>query len=89
MAKKKVKEERTAEETIILIHAEYDEGSYGEQRQHFVFPDFELPDAGIAAYKAKYEVKLRALEPAITGGVYIKKGTPIPDSITIVFPNNR
>jgi hypothetical protein len=55
------------------IKASFDEASMGSTRDHFVFP----------AIPAKpYE---KATIPSITGGVYIRKDTPIPDRIIIVL----
>lgn len=57
----------------LKIKAERDEGSIGEDRIHFVFPDSPKPS---------YE---KAMVSEITGGLYIKKGTVVPNSVTIVL----
>ena len=57
----------------IQIKAERDEQSIGEERIHFVFPD--SPKTGYA----------KATVPEITGGIYIKKGAVVPNSITIIL----
>ena len=57
----------------IQIKAERDESSMGEERTHFVFPD---------SPKTAYA---KATVPEITGGIYIRKGAVIPNSVTIVL----
>lgn len=57
----------------IQIKAEKDESSMGEERIHFVFPD---------SPKTAYA---KATVPEITGGIYIRKGAVIPNSVTIVL----
>ena len=56
---------------MIEITAQYDPSSLGVDRDHYVFP---------AGYKRPYE---RAIYPAITGGIYFKKGQVIPETIVI------
>jgi len=51
-----------------------DEGVLGEGRLHYVFP----------AKPSKPEID-RALLPIITGGVWIRKGTVLPDRIIITL----
>lgn len=53
------------------IKAEYDEHSMGKTRDHYVFPK---------GFKRGAE---RAAHPSITGGLYIRKGDPIPETIVI------
>ena len=57
----------------IQIKAERDQSSIGEERIHFVFPD---------SPKTAYE---KATVPEITGGIYIRKGTIVPNSITVIL----
>jgi hypothetical protein len=52
---------------------EWDEQSMGEAREHYVFPS--LP-------KKPYD---KANVPNITGGFYVKKGTPIPEIIVLTI----
>jgi hypothetical protein len=61
------------EGVTIEIKAVKDEGVMGEPRIHFVFP-------------AKPDGAARALYPIITGGIWIKNGSPIPDRIIITLP---
>ena len=56
---------------MIEITAQFDPDSIGRDRDHYVFP---------AGVKRPYE---RATMPAITGGLYFKKGQIIPDTIVI------
>ena len=58
---------------VVELEAEKDEGTMGlkDGRVHYVFP------AGI---KDPFE---RAMEPEITGGVWIKAGVTVPGTITI------
>ena len=58
----------------IVITAEFDESSIGTTRNHYVIP--AKPKEGYA----------KATVPKITGGIYISKDEPVPDSIVIVFP---
>ena len=53
------------------IKAEYDDHSMGKTRDHYVFPK---------GFKRGYE---RAAHPVVTGGLYIRKGEAVPDTIII------
>ncbi len=64
-------------EEIIVIKAELDASSMGTDRNHYVFP--KGFDSGFA----------RAVCPEITGGVYIKKTTPVPNRIIIEFREEK
>jgi hypothetical protein len=56
----------------VTLKAVLDEGVMGEGRLHYVFPHIPK-DIG------------RALIPAITGGIWIIKGTPIPEKLIITL----
>lgn len=60
-------------ENNIEIEAGLDEGMLGYDRVHFVFP---------ATPKDPFK---RAAYPEVTGGIYFKKGTPLPKTVTIVI----
>jgi hypothetical protein len=72
--KKEVKKDEGVTIELKLIR---DTGVEGEGRIRFVFPDKPKEGAG------------RALNPSITGAVWIKKGSIIPDKLVITFPKEE
>lgn len=74
MTKKKIATTEVVLKADKEFQLELDEQSMGESRLHFVFP---------AGAKLPYD---RANLPVFTGGIYVKKGAELPETITLVFP---
>ena len=55
----------------IHVNVKLDEGTLGLPRKHYYFP--ETPK----------EIKKRCLDPDITGGIWIKDGVDVPETIVI------
>jgi len=62
-----------SDENVVEIKAVQDDGVIGEGMLHFVFPPHNKNDME------------KVLHSNITGGVWIKKGTIVPDKLVITL----